>query len=642
MALSIKTHILFPLVLTIGFALVATGIIGRQAIVGQQQAGEVVSAAIEAKSMTRSISSDFEELTKLVAQYLSMTTFVPKAQVESEFTRVDGTLLSHIAAFSENNLSEEIGSEASDLQNEYEAWRSAMRVVLGLDTSNAVPTVEKIDRMGSIVTNRVQEIGNKVDESAVSKVDLIQSKIESTLTVQLIIVAIICFAMALFAVFTALRLSRPISSLTLAMDKLRGGDVDIALPASKGAAEIRAMIDAVGVFRENAVEKAQLERDAVEQRAAAERVRESDRVAVEKAAAERLLQATSGLATGLQRLASGDLSFQLDEAFAPDFEPLRHDFNQSVRQLSIAMSSITESVSIMETGTREIANGTDDLSKRTERQAAALEETAAAVDEITANVGNSSRRTDEARGIASQANSSATQSVGVVGQAQDAMRRIEESSKQISNIIGVIDEIAFQTNLLALNAGVEAARAGESGRGFAVVAQEVRELAQRSANAAKEIKQLIEHSSIEVASGVDLVTKASDSLETIGAFITDINTHIDAIAISAKEQSTGLAEVNQAVNSLDQTTQQNATMVEQSNGASSELAAEAEKLRELISHFRLDGNAMAGASALHATARAMADVDHLPARRSSTTSSPRPQMSGKSNASTAMDYWEEF
>ena len=313
-----------------------------------------------------------------------------------------------------------------------------------------------------------------------------------------------------------------------------------------------------------------------------------------------MAQATGGLAEGLKRMANGDLGFELTQSFSPEFETLRHDFNAAVTQLRTTLQAVSEVTVSIDGGSRELSQAASDLSRRTEQQAAALEETAAALDEITANVSQSSKRAEEARSKASEANSSADRSAKVVSEAVAAMQRIEESSGQISNIIGVIDEIAFQTNLLALNAGVEAARAGEAGKGFAVVAQEVRELAQRSAQAAREIKELIRHSAGEVEGGVRLVTETGEALKVIGQHVNDINVQLDAIATSAREQSVGLAEVNAAVNQMDQTTQQNAAMVEQSTAASSSLALEADRLRQLVGKFQVGDAAVAGGRAFAA------------------------------------------
>ncbi|WP_336510206.1 methyl-accepting chemotaxis protein [Agrobacterium tumefaciens] len=229
----------------------------------------------------------------------------------------------------------------------------------------------------------------------------------------------------------------------------------------------------------------------------------------------------------------------------------------------------------------------DDLSQRTEQQAAALEETAAALDQITANVTQSVLRAEEARDAARMASESTEQSGTIVAEAIGAMMKIEHSAEQIAGIIGVIDEIAFQTNLLALNGGVEAARAGEAGRDFAVVAQEVRELAQRSATAAREIKGLIQRSNVDVVSGVRLVRDTGKALKTIEGHVVAINASMDAIATSAKEQSAGLLQVNNAVNQMDQVTQQNAAMVEETNAASASLASEPRRLRSLVDRFAL-------------------------------------------------------
>ncbi|PYB76944.1 methyl-accepting chemotaxis protein [Rhizobium wuzhouense] len=386
----------------------------------------------------------------------------------------------------------------------------------------------------------------------------------------------------------------PLLALADDMQQLAAGNTAIACPGKDRTDEIGAMAVSVETFRQAAIAKKAMEDGAEAERRQLELDRVAAQTRAEADAAERLRTATAGLAAGLRRLASGDLAFRLDQPFAPDFEALRHDFNTSVQQLGDTLNAISSGIGAIDDSSREISNGAGDLARRTEQQAAALEQTAAALDQITANVGNSSKRTNEARAVATETNRSAAQSAEVVAQAEEAMQRIEASSGQISNIIGVIDEIAFQTNLLALNAGVEAARAGEAGKGFAVVAQEVRELAQRSAQAAKEIKGLIHTSSAEVEGGVRLVRETGTALKAIGERIALINEHMEAIATSAREQSTGLSEVNVAVNSLDQTTQQNAAMVEETTAASAALSTESTKLRDLVSQFRLHASAADG------------------------------------------------
>lgn len=302
------------------------------------------------------------------------------------------------------------------------------------------------------------------------------------------------------------------------------------------------------------------------------------------------------IGSGLARLADNNLQQRIETPFAPAFEKLRTDFNHAHDNLSSALTRIVEGTRAIATSGTEISSTADELAKRTEQQAASLEETAAALDQITATVRKTADGANHARDVVMTAKTDTERSGEVVNGAVQATAEIDRSSKQISNIIGVIDEIAFQTNLLALNAGVEAARAGEAGKGFAVVASEVRALAQRSAEAAKEIKTLIQASSAQVDNGVGLVGQAGEALGRIATQITEINSVILDIAGSAKEQATGLAEVNTAVNQMDQVTQQNAAMVEQSTAASHSLAHEAQELRRLVSVFRLSEGEHANAA----------------------------------------------
>ncbi|WJR65321.1 HAMP domain-containing methyl-accepting chemotaxis protein [Neorhizobium sp. CSC1952] len=494
------------------------------------------------------------------------------------------------------------------------------------------------------VMEAVTELVKGNADEAVVETAKAEATYASALTTMYAILGVVFALIAGAAVYVLTGIARPIQRITASMSNLAAGDTATGIPFAGRKDEVGAMAGAVEVFRQAAISNRQLQEEAEEARARAEADRIRLQEEAEAAAQARLQEATSGLAAGLRRLASGDLAFQLTEPFAPDFEALREDLNSAVARLSSALSEVASSAQSIDSGSREVSQSADDLSKRTEQQAASLEETAAALDEITANVSNSSKRADEAKAIAREANASAAQSGSVVANAVDAMQRIEQSSSQISNIIGVIDEIAFQTNLLALNAGVEAARAGEAGKGFAVVAQEVRELAQRSANAAKEIKDLIRNSGAEVQNGVKLVRETGDALKTIEAHVVTINEHISAIATAAREQSVGLAEVNSAVNQMDQVTQQNAAMVEETNAAGANLASESSKLRDLIGRFKLAETAAnrAGASRIQGPVAAAhnAAPQESPARRLAQRVTK--SFGGTVAAATAEAQWTEF
>ena len=321
---------------------------------------------------------------------------------------------------------------------------------------------------------------------------------------------------------------------------------------------------------------------------------------------ERVVQA---VAAALDRLSKGDLTTQIEARFEGGYAQIKDNFNDAVANLRTTLSGIADATAGLMGGSEEIMVAVSNMARRTEQQAATLEETAAALDQVTATVRSTASGAAEASKAAGGAKAEAERSGIIVREAVEAMHGIEEGSRKVTDILAVIDEIAFQTNLLALNAGVEAARAGDAGRGFAVVAQEVRALAQRSAEAAREIKGLIASSRSQVEQGVRSVGATGEALTQLGTLAVQIDHVVSDVARSATEQSTGLGQVNSAVNDMDKVTQQNAAMVEQTTAAAAQLQGRAGELDAAIGRFNL------GRSAAPAPARGQGSAVHQAQRR---------------------------
>jgi methyl-accepting chemotaxis protein len=464
-------------------------------------------------------------------------------------------------------------------------------------------------------------------------------------TTMMIIGGVVMLAAVMIALFLAVRslAQRPLHGLVSDVERMSKGDYAGDVSNQDRHDEIGMVAKALDGFRHRLAESHMLAAEAENQRIAADgerRRNEQDR----NASAATQQHVVAALGNGLAQLSQGNLTYRIPDEFPGEYAALKRDFNEAVTALEQAISSVNTSVVNISAGTGEISESAADLSKRTEQQAASLEETAAALNELTEQVHSSADNAGVAANTVSIAVKDAETSGDVVRKAVTAMHGIEQSSLEISRIIGVIDEIAFQTNLLALNAGVEAARAGEAGKGFAVVAQEVRELAQRSANAAKEIKALINASGAQVKDGVQLVGQAGETLQKISDQVMQINGLIRQISASASEQASGLKEVNAAVNQMDQVTQQNAAMVEETTAASMALRSESDNLRDLVARFQVSGIGHAGASL-----RATAEVMRRPSSPSASSAArapsyqPAPRKAAASGGmSTGGDSWEEF
>lgn len=490
-----------------------------------------------------------------------------------------------------------------------------------LAARSAADSVRKIaDEVGGFVLATTAKINGTANAIKTEVLDA-QGKIQHVGLLSLFIVG-------LSPILIWLMISRPLGLITNTTERLAGGDLSEVQGLEGRKGEIGRLAAALEVFRNSALERIQLEeqerarqaKDREDERqamrdkeAAAQRARDEEaerqkqeqaRIAQDeakdaalRAAAEAERKARSDeqelvvseLAQSLNRLSTGDLSQTIETKFPGAYEGLRQDYNAAVSNLSELIQKISGSSNIIDASTSEVSSASQDLAKRTEAAAATLAETAGALDTLTSSVALTATGASEATTTVAVVKSDAEISQGVMQKAVTAMDAIEKSSSEISNIVAVIDEIAFQTNLLALNAGVEAARAGESGQGFAVVASEVRSLALRCSEAALQINKIVSASMEEVEAGVSLIDQSNNALNKIMDGISDITSHVSHIASSATQQSSGISEINASLTDLDRSTQQNAAMFEETTAASQSLTAEASKLTDVVSGFRVFG-----------------------------------------------------
>ena len=528
-----------------------------------------------------------------------------------ELTEAVADVDKRLAAY-ENKLSDE--REREQFRTVKDSWATIRTQVVPLTTSSRVWSAGEAM---ALYTDQLKPTAKVAHDSLVAELEYNeklahQGNDEASADLAFVERAALFLAVAatlivagIFILFRR-RLTAPLGELCETMDRMAAGELDLAVPGTRKADELGEIARALAGIRTSIAERSRREAEAG--------------MAAQKAV-------TGALGQALGALKSGDLTHRVNQPFPPEYEGLRADFNETMNALALQIGEVSEASNTVGTGSVQISSASEDLARRTERQAAALEETATTVNQLKASVAGTRTATVTATTTAQDTRKEAVDSGVLMQDAVKAMEGIAQSSDKMRSIIQIIDGISFQTNLLALNAGVEAARAGEAGRGFAVVANEVRSLAERAAQAAREISGLIEDSGREVEQGVAVVSRTRDSLDRIVARAGELAGMIEGIAETSEKQASAIEETAGAIGEIDRTTQQNAALAEETTAASQSLAREAERLSQVVRQFTLEGRAGGSVPAIK------------PIRRPAPAAVPAPTAG---NAALAMDDWSEF
>jgi methyl-accepting chemotaxis protein len=556
-------------------------------------------ASLELATISQRIRSAHGELYLLLTrQSAGIETGTISGRVEALTTEIGEIKKAVDKAYNKTEPGSKERTAMTGLKKELKDYEDAVGVVtsmLEVDTATAAQFTVPFEEAYVKMTGTLDKAAASVSAASVARAETSVNQAKMLSSVAMVLVALTLLGVAGLAFMLVMVIRKDVTRIAGATETLAGGDNSVDLERLKRGDELGALVRSLTVFRDNQLRLAEMAAAHDAQVAQQDQARAGEEARRAQASREQA-QVVEGLAEGLSRLSQGDLTFQLNTPFADAYEGLRNDFNNTVIELARVIRSIADRAATIESATGETSAAADDLARRTEDQAASLQQTAAALEEISAAAARAAEGAGKADMVVNETGADARGSGEVVRRAVTAMAGIEESSRHVTQIIGVIDEIAFQTNLLALNAGVEAARAGDAGRGFAVVASEVRALAQRSAGAAKEIKTLIAASSEQIDSGVELVGQAGAALDRIVARVGEVTALMTEITGSVREQSLGLREVTVSANRMDQMTQQNAAMVEQSTAASHLMRQEAEQLGSLIRRFKVSAASAAPAA----------------------------------------------